>query len=353
MRALFAQAGVRWMLVIAALVGLTVVGPAIVEPMANKIRFSRMPDPKQDESSGVVRLFRGFQLSLADICYNKSIHYAHGGVVYRDLEENILSDSLAEDERHSTEADEGATSPVAEADMHEEDHEGHAHEHDHEHDHEHEGEDHEHLPLILTSKEDFRGIIGDVERAVRPYATTHVEQHTKAPESLPWLRLATWINPEHEKAWVAMSYWLKVARRDDATSRAIALLEQAVRANPRRKGVVYDKYGLRYALAHLYLYQANNPRKALTILEETLAMGEADFERLDPIQQDWLAFNFRDAAQAYKLLGQLEKALETCIRGSKLLPEEGPLRHTRDRLKKRIAEERKKATEAPNTSPRP
>jgi hypothetical protein len=330
-----------------ALAILAAVSPLIVGPVTERIRFSLMPDRERDESSGIVRVFRGLQFSLADICYAKSIHYQHRGILYQFADENILGEEISEEQSHLAEGTETTTASAAGASkaggahVHQADElkptSGTAEAHEHVH---------KNITIIPTQERDFRGLIGDVERAVKPFDLTHVK-HTEPMEALPWLRLATWINPEHENAWVATAFWLKGTGRQNrpATSQAIALLERAVALNPPRKGQPYDKHGLVYMLAHLYLVEGSNPRKALEILEPFLKHGEEDFSQLNEVQRDWLSYSFRDAVQACRKLGQHEKAVEICRRGIVLFPDDGPLQDSlaREQLWLKKAREKKPA----------
>lgn len=338
------KASHRWTVVFVGLVVLAGISPIIVEPVANQIHIARIPQPTHDESSGIVGLFRELQTSLADMCYNKSTHYQHRGVRYRVACEDILSSRIEEDQQQHLAATEEAASPAAAAVKDRRNHEGRE-------DEAHEHEAHTHPSLIPTREEDFRGIVGDVEREIKPYATDHVA-HVKPQEALPWLRLATWINPEHEKAWVATAFWLQGTKRSnpEATSQAIALMEQAVALNPLREDRPYDKQGLIYMLAHLYLAEAKNPRRALEVLKPAIARGEKDLlaEQLDAGQRDWLLFNFRDMAHAYRKLGLHEEAIAVCKRGIALFPEDGTLRISLRREKRLLQKARQRSPSSPD-----
>jgi len=313
----------RWAVVIAALAMLAGVSPLLVGRIAELIPFPLTPDRERDESSGVVRIFRGLQMSLADICYAKSTHYQHRGILYQILDEDILGEEINKEQNQLTEGADKATSPTSAAAKPDEPAKpgaspnGHTHEGQTAEEHKHAGP---RITEIPTRARDFRGIIGEVERKVKPFELGHVE-HTQPIEALPWLRLATWINPGHEKAWVATAFWLKgTSRRNPrATSQAIALLEQAVALNRPRPDQPYEKQGLVYMLGNLYLIESNNPAKALALLEPVLKQGEKDFAQLGEVQRDWLTFNFRNAALACRKLNQHEEAIEICRRGIALI----------------------------------
>ena len=308
----------RWAIVVCGLLVLTAVSSLIVDPITQRIRFSLMPNEQRDQSSGVVRLLRGLQMSLADICYAKSTHYQHRGILYTFADEDILGTEINKERVKSSDGTEGTTSTAAATQPRDS--------------LTTEGETRQapkDITLIPTKDHDFRGIIGNVEREVKPFDPTHVE-HTKPMEALPWLRLATWINPEHENAWIATAFWLKGTDRKDrrATSQAIQLLERAMAVNQPQPGRVWDKQGLAYMLAHLYLIEADDPDKAMSVLEPVLKRGEEDFARLNDTERDWLEYNFRDAAQAYKKSGRHDKAIENCKLGIALFPTSKPLHLT-------------------------
>ena len=334
----------RRILVIFALIVLGAVAPRVVKPIAGRMQIPYTPDPKRDQTSGVLTVLRGLQMSLADICFNKSTEYQHDGVRYRQLEEdiagNLLRDQAESDATDDVESTPSATVPpdvettpsiaVPKPDRQESSHEGHDHE-----GHDHEEHAHKAVPFILMPEEDFRGVIGEVERQVKPYSAEHVHhKKTNERESLPWLRLATWINPEHEMSWIAMAFWLQGTKNERGASEAIELLERARALNRPREDEPYAKHALLYMLGHLYFVDARQPQKAVEVLDEAFRLGARDFVHLDPVQQDWLNFCVRDLVQASRKLGRYQQALDYCTSGLALYPEDWTLHRTRTRLEK-------------------
>lgn len=322
-------------LVAFTLLVLGAVAPKVVEPIAEKTRFTYRPDPERDQASGVATVFNGLRMSLADMCYNKSSYYQHRGARYRKLEEDFLSDQIREDAESEAAPDRG-TSPSAAAGKDTQPREslrkGSDNGHHEDAGHDHTAHDHEVVPLILTPEEDFRGIIGEVERQVKPYSREHVD-HIKGQErqSLPWLRLATWINPDHDMAWIAMAFWLQATKQEHKALEAIELLERARALNRPRENEPYRKQALLYMLGHLYLIEADNPRKAREILEESYELGTRDFDELDPVQRDWLNFCVRDLVQSCRRLGLHQSAIDYCTSGILLFPDDGTLYRVRTR----------------------
>ncbi len=330
----------RWALVAVGLLILAGAGPLVVEPMAQNIRLTRTPKFERDRASAIVQAFRGLQMSLADICYAKSTEYQHSGIIYRAPCEETLDADIRADRHQTDEALGGGTSPHPSAEKSPRaaptPASSKSTSRDHVERHQHEEPDHEHNTMIPPKEADFRGIIGHVEREVKPFSLTHAA-HSKPEEALPWLRLATWINPEHEMSWVAMAFWLqrtrKGGRNPRAVEQAIELLERARALNPPQENQPFAKQGLLYMLGHLYLMEKKDYAKTIEVLEPAIKRGEADFAKLDAVQRDWLSFSFRDAVEAYRSLGQLDKAMDVAARGIVLFPDDGPLRTALRRMK--------------------
>lgn len=320
----------RWIIVLAGLVVLGLISPTVVNNrLAKSIRFTMRPDRETDQSSGLLAVFRELQFSLADMCFNKSTLYMHSGVRYAVVYEDAVSERI-QNETEGDQTPDASKEPAGQ--------DGHGHESEAEHDQEHE----DIVPWIPPKDQDFRGILGDVEREVKPTTTEHAH-HSKEEEALPWLRLATIINPQHEKAWMGAAATLVEKKGDAGTSDAIALLELAVQINPLQEGKAYSMYGLQWQLAHYYYMKTSRQDRAIETLERAVERGEKDFGRLDDVQQDWLSFCVRDLIQFYRKAGRLDDAIETCRRGMVLYPEDGVIQ----RALRRILRQRDAANAAP------
>mgnify|MGYP006940551292 CR=1 FL=1 len=131
-----------------------------------------------------------FRASVSDFMFIKTERYLDSGVAY---EPHITLDEMA-----------------GESEVNEE-HGEHDHdqEHAHEDGHDHEGEDHPDS-IIRTSQRDFRGFLGDLERAVKPYRDpTLPHNHTTGEELLPWYRLMTLTNPRQIRPYLIGAMWCR------------------------------------------------------------------------------------------------------------------------------------------------
>ncbi len=88
--------------------------------------------------------------------------------------------------------------------------------------------------LIRDAANDFRGFIGDLERAVQPYQPAEAQHfHTDGAELLPWYRLATLTDPKNVRAYMVGAWWLSGVDGGEKTEEAIAFLDEGIRHNPR------------------------------------------------------------------------------------------------------------------------
>lgn len=88
--------------------------------------------------------------------------------------------------------------------------------------------------MIRDAANDFRGFIGDLERAVQPYQPADQQHvHTDGTELLPWYRLATLTDPHNVRGYMIGAWWLSGVRGGEKHEEAIAFLDEGIRNNPR------------------------------------------------------------------------------------------------------------------------
>jgi hypothetical protein len=162
----------------------------------------------QRNSSALATMLGEFRTSVSDIMFIKTERYLHGGIGYIPHHaESALSagDLAAEVDEHQSEL--GAhDDPV------------------------HDPMSHAGTPtLIPTPDRDFRGWIGTLHRAVKPWRDPdrpHI--HTDGRELLPWFRLMTRADPHYVRGYVAGAFWLQ--QQDEEL--AIQFLNEGIYHNP-------------------------------------------------------------------------------------------------------------------------
>ncbi len=189
-------------------------------------------------TSAVATMLGEFRTAMSDIMYMKTERYLDNGIAYMPhLKRQMLSVS--------------ASSEHGEEDHdHEHAHEEHADEHadgeEHEHEHEHEhGEDDSAgtKTMIPTEADDFRGIIGRLQREVKPWRDPSMpHQHADGTELLPWFRLMTRCDPHYVLGYTIGGWSLK-SRNLEA---GIRFAKEGIENNP-------DSFQIHLTLGELYL----------------------------------------------------------------------------------------------------
>jgi len=139
-------------------------------------------------------LFGTFRTSMADFLWLKVDRVVHNGVDVRAAAEASHHDD-------ATDAD-----------------------HD---DHGHGAEE----TVVRARESDWRGILGDIERAIQPYEPIGTHVHRDPREALPLFRLMTTANPGFVDGYVTGAYVL--SREPDGLDRALEFLREGERNNPR------------------------------------------------------------------------------------------------------------------------
>lgn len=213
--------------------------------------YSRDSAQVEERNSSAFAMILGeFRTSMADMMFIKTERYLHSGVGYAT---HINLDRVAQ---------------TGEIDEPHEDHEGHD-DHDPHHGHDHrpelepddpmaapslrftgEMEAHQQIvaaggleaieddagtpTMIRDAANDFRGFIGDLERAVQPYQAAEDQHfHTDGTELLPWYRLATLADPHNVRSYMIGAWWLSGIQGGEKHEEAIEFLDEGIRNNPR------------------------------------------------------------------------------------------------------------------------
>lgn len=177
------RAGLTGLLLAFLLVPLAIrnVEPADYEPT---IGYSSEAQSTRN-TSAIARLFGELRTSMSDILFIKTERYMHSGVAY--------DKSLADE-------GEGETNIGT---------------------------------LIRTPEQDWRGVIGDLEREVKPWMDPkfHAE-HSSSTEVLPWFRLMTLVNPHRIRGYRIGAFILVTSGIPDAVTQAREYIMEGIRNNP-------------------------------------------------------------------------------------------------------------------------
>jgi len=210
---------------------------------------------------------------LAQLLWVKTHAVLHAGVEERDARPGEAQSRAGEFHQHG-----GASEP--EPETAEPGHDEHGHD-----EHGEEG----HVFVIPPAREDFRGALGDLERAVKPYAGTDGKLYSKdSSQTLPFYRLMTWVDPHFIQGYTIGSTFINKVGKE--TGPAIQFLLEGERFNP-------DSFEIQTELGHLYLvYQHDyaaaekHLRRAIALLPRRTLTELEDETRIDAYR--WLALNY-------------------------------------------------------------
>jgi tetratricopeptide (TPR) repeat protein len=261
---------------------------------------------RQMNESALGALFGEFRVSVADILWLKTDEYIHKGIEYRQPHAHELEEAGHEEELHAH--PEQHAQPTS--DTYTVEHAmgyGHAH---------------EHVVSVIPRKEsDFRGILGDIEREVKPYSPTHLE-HTGFEEVIPWYRLLTYINPHHTRGYVVGSY--VIATYAKAPEQALEFLKEGERNNPKSPEI-------QEALGRLYFYKLHRADEATPYFQKAISLLKSK-SHLTEDEEDVLLNAYRGLAHIYgdkkdrvKLAAVLDEAWQR-------FPGDISLKHSRQTL---------------------
>ncbi|MFM7321036.1 MAG: tetratricopeptide repeat protein [Armatimonadota bacterium] len=170
---------------------------AAATALAGRIRPEVVSTPR----TGIVRdrvadaarstLFGTFRTSMADFLWLKMDRVVHNGVEVRPAAEPAGHTRASDDEDH----------------------------------------DHGHEETVVRPKEsDWRGVLGEVERATQPYEAIGGHVHRDPSEALPLFRLMTTANPHFIDGYVTGAYVL--SRDPGGLDRALEFLREGATNNP-------------------------------------------------------------------------------------------------------------------------
>ncbi len=157
------------------------------------------------------------------------------------------------------------------------------------------------VTVVPSAREDFRGLLGDLEREVNAYKAMEGHAHNDPSQTLPLFRLMTWFDPQFVVAWVTGATILARDRSEKGTSRALAFLEEAEANNPASVAVPTER-------ARLIATRRKDLKAARPLLEEAIRRAH-DRPRivLQAIEAESLNLAARLLALVYRDLGEKDR----------------------------------------------
>lgn len=169
------------------------------------------------------------------------------------------------------------------------------------------------VTVIPDKSRDFRGWMGDVERATKAYKDMTNHGHNDPETALPLFRLMTWADPQFTPGWLTGATVMGRRKTDEGFDKAIAFLKEGLEKNPNNVGILGE-------LGRFYAGKKKDFTKAIPYLERAIALPLP--KAVDEEWAEHYASAFRWAALSYRETGQFEKQRATAAHGLRLMPDD-------------------------------
>jgi hypothetical protein len=164
------------------------------------------------------------------------------------------------------------------------------------------------VTVVPPANRDFRGIFGDVERAVKTYKDMHNHHHNDATEALPLFRLMTWIDPHFIPAYTMEGTILVGNSTPERIKQSLGVLNEGLHQNP-------ESIELLEQLGATYAYPGKDLAHATPPLVRAVDLGVRHFRNLNSDQSDAFDQSFRWLALCYRNEGETDKMVATAKQG--------------------------------------
>jgi hypothetical protein len=225
--------------------GLCGVFLALAYPVANAVRPTMESGPvgltqaqnEALEEKAQASLFGQFRGSMSDFLYLQVDKFVHEGVEIRGKTESELKK-----DKESVTSSDGVETGVRQ----------------------HNGTE---TTVVPGKKEDWRGVLGDIEREVQTYKPMGGHGHRDPKDALQIYRLMTASNPKFLRGWTEGA-WLMARKKEVGREKALAFLRAGEKANP-------ESIEIASSLGWLLTRDLKRYDEGRVPLERAIALGKA------------------------------------------------------------------------------
>ncbi len=161
------------------------------------------------------------------------------------------------------------------------------------------------VTVIPSPKDDFRGVVGDIERAIAPYKDMTNHSHNHPEKVLPLFRLMTWLDPQFVPGWTMGAAIL--AREQQRTNQAISFLKEGLESNPNSVDIPSQ-------IGYYFITRKKDLAEGTVWMEKARKigypnrkfLGEAETEALEQAYR-WLGLCYRDLYKADEQIAVLKE----------------------------------------------
>lgn len=162
------------------------------------------------------------------------------------------------------------------------------------------------VTVIPSAEQDFRGVLGDLERETKAYKDMRHHSHNDPKIAIPLFRLMTWLDPQFVPGWITGAN--VIARDPRDVGIALLYLKEGLGDNPGNVPILTELGTMSATLKHDFAAAADyleQARKFGTSLKES--DGPDDRDALETAYR-WLGLIYRDTGQLDKMYRVLDEA---------------------------------------------
>lgn len=181
------------------------------------------------------------------------------------------------------------------------------------------------VTVVPPRERDFRGLLGDVERAVSAYRDMAGHAHNDPSATLPLFRLMTVLDPQFVPGWTTGAAILARDRSNAGSARSIALLKEGLRHNPQSPELL-GSIGKHYLTRSVITDASGKIHRSLEgarpWYRRAVNVAEANKARLTEPELDAALENARFAALLERDAGDRDALVKILAHGLGLFPDD-------------------------------
>lgn len=178
------------------------------------------------------------------------------------------------------------------------------------------------VTVVPPASRDFRGWIGDLERATSSYKDMTNHSHNNPRTTLPLFRLMTWLDPQFAPGWTTGATILRWENTMPGVRAAHEFLSQGLEKNPNSIAILTQIGFLYMRPLPGHPYSDRDIKHALPYLEKARSVGVGNFDKLTDEEKEALMESYRWLGLCYRDSGKPHEMLAAMTEGNKLYPED-------------------------------
>ncbi len=174
------------------------------------------------------------------------------------------------------------------------------------------------VSVVPSSEEDFRGIMGDVERATASFKDMKNHRHNEPEDALPLYRLMTLLDPQFIQGWTTGANVMLWDKSPNGLKHALEFLNEGLTNNPKSIDILTT-------IAFCYLKERDGIRqfdKAIPYMERARQVVNENWVHLGEQEKDAALTNYRRLAVSLRETGHVTEQKQVVEEGLLRFPDD-------------------------------